>query len=279
MGIGNTIRTGIMYAALGISSFLNGCCKSDIEKGRPLEVKVQTLSYDEILRNQIEEGRFELLQWDKHPEIYVLDFADYEEHKRAVHRLHCFDSRRGLGDKILTDDELKEQGFGEANSFCYKRLEDFFARSDNESIKLNESEESVRRIYKKLPKDSALVTVSFNENPIFRNMFLDHERRHGLYYVCQEYIDLVDTYWNELSNEEKRFYTELLTTGSNFYDEEDVVDETQAYYARANFPEPLKLLVLRCGSEYVKSVLEKNPDFFEQQEEVLNGKLRMFLEN
>ena len=229
----------------------------------PVPVPVMTLS--ELLATQTTGWRQARLR--ELPAVLAIEFPDLAEQGAAMNRIAALLEKAGAPrDRVLGDAELaalikrsgdNSQTFYQGHDYDSAGLARFFARVTSQRLKLNASEERLRRellaggvlqadgAVLKPAGDApqALITFTstqpddpktpFDEavDAVRRESVLRHEASHGRFYTQPSYREHCHKFWREAFNDaqRERFRVFLAGAGYNRDDEELMINEAQAF--------------------------------------------------
>ena len=220
-------------------------------------------SYRELLEGRSDDWRVARLALN--PKILVIEFPDLASQGAALNRLAALlEKHKAPRDRVLTDEGLARfiQQVGDtAETFYFghdypaEAVARFFTLSVNQQVRLNPSELRLGNLllFSKMlredndrllatPEREAVVTFSAlqPDNPrtavdetvdaLRREAILRHELSHGEFFTNAAYRQHCWTFWQNLSDEDRRLFRSFLTSAD--YDprnDELMVNETQAF--------------------------------------------------
>ncbi len=197
-------------------------------------------------RSHWRRGDFELYEWRGVPAaaapLLIFDTADYATQSRLFRRLAFFVEKRGFRGRLLTDEDLAGRRGYNAHDYAAPDLARFFTLAQNESVALNEAELLLRDVavtHGIVQPDpgggwragaGAILSISQASSPLLRDLLLRHEALHGLYFTHARYRETVWAAWQQLTEDEQRFWTLLLAAVNYDVEYPDlVVNEFQSY--------------------------------------------------
>ena len=192
-------------------------------------------------------GDFELYQWSGVPggaeaPVLVFDTADYATQARLFRRLAFFVEKRGFRGRLLGDDELAGRRGYNAHDYAAPDLARFFSLAQEQGLALNDEELLLRSVavaHGILQPDpgggwragtGAILSISQASYAQLRDLLLRHEALHGLYFTHAPFREAVWAAWQQLTEDEQRFWILLLAAVNYDVDYPDlVVNEFQSY--------------------------------------------------
>ena len=192
-------------------------------------------------------GDFELYQWSGVPggaeaPVLVFDTADYATQARLFRRLAFFVEKRGFRGRLLGDDELAGRRGYNAHDYAAPDLARFFSLAQEQGLALNDQELLLRSVavaHGILQPDpgggwragtGAILSISQASYAQLRDLLLRHEALHGLYFTHAPFREAVWAAWQQLTEDEQRFWILLLAAVNYDVDYPDlVVNEFQSY--------------------------------------------------
>ena len=192
-------------------------------------------------------GDFELYQWSGVPggaaaPVLVFDTADYATQARLFRRLAFFVEKRGFRGRLLGDDELAGRRGYNAHDYAAPDLARFFSLAQEQGLALNDQELLLRSVavaHGILQPDpgggwragtGAILSISQASHAQLRDLLLRHEALHGLYFTHAPFREAVWAAWQQLTEDEQRFWVLLLAAVNYDVDYPDlVVNEFQSY--------------------------------------------------
>ena len=192
-------------------------------------------------------GDFELYQWSGVPggaeaPVLVFDTADYATQARLFRRLAFFVEKRGFRGQLLGDDELAGRRGYNAHDYAAPDLARFFSLAQEQGLALNDQELLLRSVavaHGILQPDpgggwragtGAILSISQASYAQLRDLLLRHEALHGLYFTHAPFREAVWAAWQQLTEDEQRFWILLLAAVNYDVDYPDlVVNEFQSY--------------------------------------------------
>ena len=190
---------------------------------------------------------FELYQWSGVPggaeaPVLIFDTADYATQARLFRRLAFFVEKRGFRGQLLGDDELAGRRGYNAHDYAAPDLARFFSLAQEQGLALNDQELLLRSVavaHGILQPDpgggwragtGAILSISQASYAQLRDLLLRHEALHGLYFTHAPFREAVWAAWQQLTEDEQRFWILLLAAVNYDVDYPDlVVNEFQSY--------------------------------------------------
>ena len=238
---------------------------------------------DQILSFPVSDWRnenFEIYSWTSFPEVLVWDCLNYNVQDRFFTRLSYFVEKKGYNGTLMSNDELKGKHGWNAHDYRPSDLALFYNTARESDFTLNPEEELMRTILISrgmltlqddgtlIPESGAVISISRESSPLFRQRFLTHEASHGLYFTSAEYRTFVKKLWESLDEDDRIMWRFFL--GWYGYDPENedlMINEFQAYLVQqsceaapeyfgirmrnllASYPEQKKYLNRGTGAE------------------------------
>ena len=190
---------------------------------------------------------FELYEWSGVPggaeaPVLIFDTADYATQARLFRRLAFFVEKRGFRGRLLGDDELAGRRGYNAHDYAAPDLARFFNLAQEQGLALNDEELLLRSVavtHGILQPDpgggwragrGAILSISQASYAQLRDLLLRHEALHGLYFTHAPFREAVWAAWQQLTEDEQRFWILLLAAVNYDVDYPDlVVNEFQSY--------------------------------------------------
>ena len=190
---------------------------------------------------------FELYEWSGVPgaadtPVLIFDTADYATQARLFRRLAFFVEKRGFRGRLLGDDELAGRRGYNAHDYAAPDLARFFSLAQEQGVALNDQELLLRSVavtHGILQPDpgggwragtGAVLSISQASYAQLRDLLLRHEALHGLYFIHAPFREAVWAVWQQLTEDEQRFWILLLAAVNYDVDYPDlVVNEFQSY--------------------------------------------------
>lgn len=184
---------------------------------------------------------YELFSWNIRPQILIFDTANYGIQSRFFKRLAFFVEKRGFVGTIVDDEVIAHRHGYNAHDYRAKDLAAFFQKAHIEKKELRTEELLLKQIL--LAHDiirmdgdilraghGGVISISRSSSDSLRRVLLTHECLHGLFFTSSDYREYSAHVWNELSEDERRFWTLFLSwsgydTGNSYL----MVNEFQAY--------------------------------------------------
>jgi hypothetical protein len=205
---------------------------------------------EQQIRDHVPTG-LTIFRFADNPRILVLDFASLREQGMMLNRVAALIEKASLPrDRVLADDELDAaihtQGdtvetFYYGHDYGAASLARFFTLADNEHVRLDPQEETLRALLRQEGWFAAGLNAGLISLPAVgadskvtaatRAAILRHELSHGEFFSNPVYADYVHTFWlTVLTEPERAAFRNFL--GKEEYDageEELMYNEMQAY--------------------------------------------------
>lgn len=191
-------------------------------------------------------GDYAAYAWDRHPEVLILDFADYATQDAYLKRLAFFVEKKGFAGRLATDTEIASLHGWNAHDYKASDLARFFSLAAEKDFPLNVQELTLRDLLIRTGilerkgrsfsgstgsgSGGALISITRESPAYLRHLFLTHELSHAIFFVDEEYRNFCSALWKSMPAEEKWFY--LLYFGWMNYDTSSaslMAAELQAY--------------------------------------------------
>ena len=242
-----------------------------------------------------------LFRWVEFPQVFVLEFADRKAQSRAMNRIAAFVEKKGTRGRILDDRALsafiqesgeKPENFYWAHDYRAADIGRFFATATRTTPRgpapgLNQDERDLEAMLIHnglLPVPSqgsqkVLLTIPRGIGPGTRRVLVEHELRHALYFIGQEYRNRCDSVWNALDRSDRDAIT--LTLSLQGYDPADsflIRNEFQAFLLERTqtFSTYMRRVSARDSSGLLLRYLRDKPDRLEQIGDLLRARLGTF---
>ena len=214
--------------------------------GPPVAVPADLGTILRLDRSHWRRDDFELYEWRGVPAaaapLLIFDTATYAIQARLFRRLAFFVEKRGFRGRLLGDEELAGLRGYNAHDYAAPDLARFFTLAHDEGVALNEAELLLRDVavtHGIVQPDpgggwrtgaGAILSISQASHAQLRDLLLRHEALHGLYFTHARYREAVWAAWQQLSEDEQRFWILLLASINYDVDYPDlVVNEFQSY--------------------------------------------------
>ena len=214
--------------------------------GPPVAVPADLGTILRLDRTHWRRADFELYEWKGVPgaaaPLLIFDTATYAVQTRLFRRLAFFVEKRGFRGRLLGDEELAGLRGYNAHDYAAPDLARFFTLAQSQGVALNEAELLLRDIvvtHGIVEPDpdggwrtgaGAILSISQASHAQLRDLLLRHEALHGLYFTHARYREAVWAEWQQLTEDEQRFWTLLLASINYDVDYPDlVVNEFQSY--------------------------------------------------
>ena len=214
--------------------------------GPPVAVPADLGTILRLDRSHWRRDDFELYEWRGVPAaaapLLIFDTATYAIQARLFRRLAFFVEKRGFRGRLLADEELAGLRGYNAHDYAAPDLARFFTLAQRQVVALNEEELLLRDIavtHGIVQPDpdggwrtgaGAILSISQASHAQLRDLLLRHEALHGLYFTHARYREAVWAAWQQLTEDEQRFWTLLLASINYDVDYPDlVVNEFQSY--------------------------------------------------
>ncbi len=215
-------------------------------EGPPVAVPADLGTILRLDRTHWRRDDFELYEWRGVPgaaaPLLIFDTATYAVQTRLFRRLAFFVEKRGFRGRLLGDEELAGLRGYNAHDYAAPDLARFFTLAQSQGVALNEAERLLRDIavsHGIVQPDpdggwrtgaGAILSISQASHAQLRDLLLRHEALHGLYFTHARYREAVWAAWQQLTEDEQRFWSLLLASINYDVDYPDlVVNEFQSY--------------------------------------------------
>ena len=215
-------------------------------EGPPVAVPADLGTILRLDRGHWRRDDFELYDWRGVPAaaapLLIFDTADYATQTRLFRRLAFFVEKRGFRGRLLGDEELAGLRGYNAHDYAAPDLARFFTLAQEQGVALNEAELLLRDIavtHGIVQPDpgggwrtgaGAILSISQASHAQLRDLLLRHEALHGLYFTHARFREAVWAAWQQLTDDERQFWTLLLASINYDVDYPDlVVNEFQSY--------------------------------------------------
>ena len=216
------------------------------ENLEPLPIDLGMLmNYSSVLWRH---NTFELFTWNLFPEVHIFDFADYAVQARFLKRLAFFTEKTESRGTLLSNAELIDRHGWNAHNYHARDLARFYSQALRENFELNPEEILLRNV---LLKQGIIVNEAGNygegEGQILsvsvqpgqadaaRQLFLNHEALHGVFYNHPPLRNVSFALWEDMSADTREYITYYFSYFD--YDKSDeylLVNEFQAYMLQQN---------------------------------------------
>lgn len=187
---------------------------------------------------------YEVFEWDRYPNILFFDTLDYKIQEKFFRRLAFFVEKAGYKGKILSNDELEGKHGYNAHDYSSKSLADFFNKSYELNVELNEEELVLKNILilngilipdgqNVKPNKGGIVSISRESLPGNRATFLAHEGFHTLFFDYEDFRNCVAAVYHTMDPISMEFLIDYFKSQPNLgYDTSDqflMYNEFMAY--------------------------------------------------
>jgi hypothetical protein len=160
--------------------------------------------------------RFEVFRWEGFPDILIFDMADYEIQDRFLKRLAFFTEKKGFRGRLAQDEEIAGLHGWNAHDYRAQSLADFFDAARKSDFPLLREERELESILVSqgvlrregesiVPGQGALISVTRQSERYLRDLFMNHEGFHGLYFTDEEFRDFCKNRWEHFKDPGRRF--------------------------------------------------------------------------
>lgn len=153
---------------------------------------------------------YELFEWDRFEGILFFDIKDYALQDDFFKRLAFFVEKKGYRGKLLSDEFLNGKHGYNAHDYRAKDLALFFETAKKENFPLNQKECLLQEILLKngvivlnengsiTEGKGAVISISRESPDYLRNTFVAHEGWHGIYFVDEDFRNIVSSVYYSL---------------------------------------------------------------------------------
>ena len=189
-----------------------------------------------------QERDFLIYRWNYFPHILIFDTKNYAVLGALFNRLAFFIEKEGHSGTVYTDAELVGRFAWNGHNYNAHDLVSFFNATHQQGIPLNKHEDELRDMLLRhnimirtgngryRAGGGGILGISQESSAYARQLILQHELLHGIFYSSEVYRNAVWDIWNALSPEERegwrRVLTRLTYDAANEY---IAVNEFQAY--------------------------------------------------
>ncbi len=184
---------------------------------------------------------YALHRWSVFPECLVFDFRDYGTQDAYLKRLAFFVEKEGFRGRLAGDREIAGLHGWNAHDYRAEDLASFFDKAERASFPLSAPELELRGILERegillreggriKPGRGVFISISRESTSYLRDLFLNHEASHALFFLDGAYRDLARSLWKAQGAEARRFWNVFLSNRD--YDPTDAYlsyNELQAY--------------------------------------------------
>ncbi len=184
---------------------------------------------------------YALYRWDAFPNCLVFDFRDYAVQDAYLKRLAFFVEKEGFRGRLAPDTEIVRLHGWNAHDYRAEDLAAFFDKAERTSFPLSVPETELLGILERRgilvreggrirPGTGAIISIARESTSYLRDLFLNHEASHALFFLDESYRNLARTLWRSQGPEERRFWNVFLSNRD--YDPGDAYlsyNELQAY--------------------------------------------------
>jgi len=193
--------------------------------------------------NAHRESDFLIYRWDYFPQILIFDTKNYSILNRLFNRIAFFIEKDGHVGTLRSDAELAGITAWNGHNYNADDIANFFNAVAERQVTLNSHEERFKSIMltqgiitavgggrRYRGGDGGILAISQQSPAYTRQLILQHELLHGIFYSSEDYRSAAWEIWDALSPAEQRAWRRVLThlsyDGANEY---VVVNEFQAY--------------------------------------------------
>ena len=194
---------------------------------------------------------YELYQWYQFPEVLFFDFANYKIQNQFFTRLAYFVEKAGYKGNLVGNDFVENKHGYNAHDYKAEDLAAFFTTAEIQEFTLNEREYLLREILetnKIIIKNSdgtykagkgAVISICRESPRYLRYTFLAHESWHGIYFIDEDFRNLVSACYNMFDPDSMEFLKTFWETQPGLgYDRSDeylMQNEFMAYIMQQSF--------------------------------------------
>lgn len=237
---------------------------------------------------------YELYEWNQFPGVLFLDFANYKIQNQFFTRLAYFAEKAGYKGTLVSNDFVENKHGYNAHDYKAQDLAAFFTTAEQQEFTLNDKEYLLKDILEANKiiiknKDGTYsagsgAVISFSrECPRYlRHVFLAHESWHGIYFVDEDFRNVVAACYNMFDERSMEFLKTFWETQPGLgYDRSDeylMQNEFMSYIMQQSFENirPYFLQVAGRGSvnriqkEDAKYIRDTEAQAFVDAGQVLN---------
>lgn len=159
---------------------------------------------------------FEVYAWEQFPNILIFDTLNYAVQDDLLKRIAFFTEKEGFRGRLAADEEIKDLHGFNAHDYRSETLAAFFDLAEKENFPLNQMEKDLRSLledakiiiktetgYEK--GEGAIISISQESPRYLRSQFIAHEGAHGIYFVDEEFRNLVDVIYDIIDTKSLEF--------------------------------------------------------------------------
>ena len=159
---------------------------------------------------------FEVFAWEQFPNILIFDTRNYAVQDDLLKRIAFFTEKEGFRGRLASDDEIKDLHGFNAHDYRAETLAAFYDLAEKENFPLNQMEKDLRSIledtkiiikteegYKE--GEGAIISISKESADYLRAQFVAHEGVHGIYFVDEEFRNIVDVIYDIIDTKSLQF--------------------------------------------------------------------------
>ncbi|MCQ2240359.1 hypothetical protein [Treponema sp.] len=209
---------------------------------------------------------YELYEWYQFPNVLFFDFADYKIQNQFFTRLAYFVEKAGYKGTLVGNDFVENKHGYNAHDYKPEDLAAFFTTVELQEFPINDREHLLREILETnkiiirnddgtySPGKGAVISFSRESPRYLRYTFLAHESWHGIYFIDDDFRNVVSACYNMFDSDSMEFLKTFWETQPGLgYDRSDeylMQNEFMAYIMQQTFPNiaPYFLQVAGRGS-------------------------------
>lgn len=159
---------------------------------------------------------FEVYAWEQFPNILIFDTLNYAVQDDLLKRMAFFTEKEGFRGRLAADEEIKDLHGFNAHDYRAETLAAFFDLAEKENFPLNQMEKDLRSLledakiiiktengYEK--GEGAIISISKESPRYLRAQFIAHEGVHGIYFLDEEFRNLVDVIYDIIDTKSLQF--------------------------------------------------------------------------
>ncbi len=159
---------------------------------------------------------FEVFAWEQFPNILIFDTRNYAVQDDLLKRIAFFTEKEGFRGRLASDDEIKDLHGFNAHDYRAETLAAFYDLAEKENFPLNQMEKDLCSIledtkiiikteegYKE--GEGAIISISKESADYLRAQFVAHEGVHGIYFVDEEFRNIVDVIYDIIDTKSLQF--------------------------------------------------------------------------
>lgn len=194
---------------------------------------------------------YELYQWYQFPQVLFFDFKNYEIQNQFFTRLAYFTEKVGYKGTLVDDDFVKNKHGYNAHDYKAEDLAAFFTLAEFQNFILNDKEILLKEILETnkiiIKNDDgtysagsgAIVSFSRESPRYLRYTFLAHESWHGIYFIDEDFRNIVSACYNMFDSRSMEFIKKFWETQPGLgYDRNDeylMQNEFMGYIMQQSF--------------------------------------------